>query len=101
MPYNIRIMSTYPPRKCGVGTFSRDLAGALENFTGEVNHIRVAAIDKDKLPYNIPVDLIVHQYNPESWHKAGSMDLIRIKMASTQEAQILLLWQKHSVSRDL
>ncbi|MFH1881997.1 MAG: hypothetical protein ABIL62_04720 [Planctomycetota bacterium] len=22
------------------------------------------------MPYNIPVDLIIHQYNPESWHKA-------------------------------
>ena len=53
MPHNIRIVSTCPPRKCGVGTFSRDLANALGHFTGEVGHIRVAAIDKDKLQYNI------------------------------------------------
>jgi hypothetical protein len=46
MAHNIRIVSTYPPRKCGVGTFSRDLANALENFTGEVGHVRVAVIDK-------------------------------------------------------
>ena len=67
MPHNIRIVSSYPPRKCGVGTFSRDLASALENFTGEVGHIRVAAIDKDSLPYDIPVDLTIDQYNSESW----------------------------------
>ena len=89
MPYNIRIVSTYPPRKCGVGTFSRDLAGALENFTGEVNHIRVAAIDKDKLPYNIPVDLIVHQYNPESWHKAGK-DIVARANESDNPTVVLL-----------
>ena len=53
MPHNIRIVSSYPPRRCGVGTFSRDLANALEHFTGEVGHIRVAAIDKDKLQYNV------------------------------------------------
>ena len=89
MPYNIRIVSTYPPRKCGVGTFSRDLAGALENFTGEVGHIRVAAIDKDKLPYNIPVDLIVHQYNPESWHKAGK-DIVARANESDNPTVVLL-----------
>ncbi len=89
MPYNIRIVSTYPPRKCGVGTFSRDLANALENFTGEVGHIRVAAIDKDKLPYNIPVDLIIHQYNPESWHKATE-DIVARARESANPTVVLL-----------
>jgi glycosyltransferase involved in cell wall biosynthesis len=67
MPYNIRIVSTYPPRTCGIGTFSRDLANALEHFTGEVGNVRVAAIDNDNGPYHIPVDLTIDQYNPESW----------------------------------
>ena len=57
MPYNIRIVSTYPPRRCGIGTFSRDLATALAHFTAEVGHIRVAAIDSHHGPYGIPVDL--------------------------------------------
>ncbi len=70
MPYNIRIVSTYPPRKCGVGTFSRDLANALEHFTGEVGHIRVSAIDNEGLPYDIPVDLVIDQNKPESWSHA-------------------------------
>ncbi|MBE3143375.1 MAG: hypothetical protein IMZ61_05550 [Planctomycetes bacterium] len=70
MPYNIRIVSTYPPRRCGVGTFSRDLADAMEHFTGEVGHIRVAAIDKSNLPYTIPVDLVISQYDPQSWRYA-------------------------------
>jgi len=67
MPYNIRIVSTYPPRKCGIGTFSRDLATALEHFTAEVGHIRVAAIDNGNGRYDIPVDLTIDQYNPVSW----------------------------------
>ena len=67
MPYNIRIVSTYPPRRCGIGTFSRDLASALGHFTGEVGSIRVLAVDKDSLPYDIPVDLTIDQYNPQSW----------------------------------
>ena len=53
MPYNIRIVSTYPPRRCGIGTFSRDLATALAHFTAEIGHIRIAAIDNDSGPYDI------------------------------------------------
>ncbi|MFC1653037.1 hypothetical protein ACFL3F_04890 [Planctomycetota bacterium] len=70
MPYNIRIVSTYPPRTCGIGTFSRDLANALKHFTGEVGNVRIAAIDNDNGPYHIPVDLIIDQYNDESWSYA-------------------------------
>lgn len=70
MPYNIRIVSTYPPRRCGIGTFSRDLATALAHFTAEVGHVRVAAIDHDNGPYDIPVDLTIDQYNPGSWRNA-------------------------------
>jgi len=81
MPYNIRIVSTYPPRTCGIGTFSRDLANALEHFTGEVGNVRIAAIDNDNGPYNIPVDLTIDQYNPESWHCA-----IRDIIARTNES---------------
>jgi glycosyltransferase involved in cell wall biosynthesis len=65
--YNIRIVSTYPPRKCGIGTFSRDLATALAHFTAEVGHIRVAAIDNINGRYDIPVDLRIDQYTPQSW----------------------------------
>lgn len=67
MPYDIRIISTYPPRRCGIGTFSRDLATALEHFTAEVGAIRIAAIDNGNGPYGIPVDLVIDQHNPRSW----------------------------------
>jgi len=70
MPDNIRIITTYPPRKCGIGTFSRDLATALEHFTAEVGHIRVAAIDNGSGPYGIPVDLVIDQCDPASWDNA-------------------------------
>jgi glycosyltransferase involved in cell wall biosynthesis len=46
------------------------LANALEHFTGEVGHIRVSAIDNEGLPYDIPVDLIINQFNPDSWSHA-------------------------------
>jgi glycosyltransferase involved in cell wall biosynthesis len=89
MPYNIRIVTTYPPRRCGIGTFSRDLAGALEHFTGEVGHIRIAAIDNGSGPYNVPVDLVIDQYNPESW-SFGIRDIITRAKESTNPTIIIL-----------
>ena len=70
MPYNVRIVSTFPPLRCGIGTFTRDMANALEHFTGEVGHIRVATIDDEDLSYHIPVDLVIDKFNPDSWRDA-------------------------------
>ena len=89
MPYNIRIVSTYPPRRCGIGTFSRDLATALEHFTAEVGHIRVAAIDHDNGPYRIPVDLRIDQYNPVSWRDTTGHIITRAKQSSNPTVVLL------------
>jgi glycosyltransferase involved in cell wall biosynthesis len=92
MPYNIRIVSTYPPRRCGIGTFSRNLANALSHFTGEVGHIRVAAIDNDSPGpggYNIPVDLVIDQYNPQSWLNTTE-DIVKRAKESSNPTVVLL-----------
>jgi len=89
MPYNIRMVTTYPPRRCGIGTFSRDLADALEHFTGEVGSIRIAAIDSEGLSYNIPVDLIINQYDPQSW-KYAIKDIISRAYESPNPTVVLL-----------
>ncbi len=89
MPYNIRIVSTYPPRRCGIGTFSRDLATALSHFTAEVGYIRVAAIDQKHGPYDIPVDLIIDQRNPVSWRDAVTHICSRASQSTSPTAVTL------------
>jgi len=98
MPYNIRIISTYPPRRCGIGTFSRDLANALEHFTGEVGTIRVSAIDKENLPYDIPVDLVIDQYNPQSW-KDGIKDVLA-RAKENPNPKVVLLQHEYGLDPD-
>ena len=98
MPYNIRIVSTYPPRKCGIGTFSRDLANALEHFTGEVSSIRVSAIDKEGLPYDIPVDLIIDQYSPESW--AYAIKDIMARANESPNPTVVILQHEYGLDPD-
>ncbi len=89
MAWNIRMVSTYPPRRCGIGTFCRDLSNALSQFTGEIGHIRVAAIDNNHGPYNIPVDLVIDQYNPKSWGDVTREIINRAKESNNPTAIVL------------
>jgi glycosyltransferase involved in cell wall biosynthesis len=98
MPYNIRIVSTYPPRRCGIGTFSRDLATALEHFTAEVGNIRIAAIDNGNGPYRIPVELTIDQYNPESWSNTITHIVTRSK--ETSYPTVVLLQHEYGLDPD-
>jgi glycosyltransferase involved in cell wall biosynthesis len=74
------------------------LAGALEHFTGEVGHIKVAAIDKDNGPYSIPVDLVIDQYNSDSWGLA-----VRNIIAKAEESAnptIIILQHEYGLDPD-
>ena len=98
MPYNIRIVSTYPPRRCGIGTFSRDLATALEHFTAEVGNIRIAAVDNGSGPYRIPVELTIDQYNPTSWQDTTKHILTRAQ--ETDYPTVVLLQHEYGLDPD-
>jgi len=98
MPYNIRIVSTYPPRRCGIGTFSRDLANALEHFTGEVGSIRICAIDNKNGPYDIPVDLVINQYEPHSWRYA--IQDILARAGESPNPTVVLLQHEYGLDPD-
>jgi len=98
MQYNIRIVSTYPPRRCGIGTFSRDLATALEHFTAEIGNIRIAAIDNDNGRYDIPVDLTIDQYNPVSWQDTITNIIARAKESSNPT--VVLLQHEYGLDPD-
>ncbi len=99
MAYNIRIISTYPPRRCGIATFSRNLANALSHFTGEVGHIRVAAIDNSNGPYSIPADLVIDQNNPQSW--AHTTDDIIVRASESDNPTVVLLQHEYGLDPEL
>jgi glycosyltransferase involved in cell wall biosynthesis len=98
MSYNIRMVSTYPPRRCGIGTFSRDLATALEHFTAEIGHIRIAAIDNGSGRYDIPVDLTIDQYNPVSWRDTTTHIIARAKESANPT--VVLLQHEYGLDPD-
>jgi glycosyltransferase involved in cell wall biosynthesis len=68
--FNIRLVSSYPPRVCGIARFAENLATALARFR-DVGHVRVAAISHDEGSYNLPVDIVINQYDARSWEQAA------------------------------
>jgi len=92
------MVSTYPPRRCGIGTFSRDLATALEHFTAEIGSIRIAAIDNGSGRYDIPVDLTIDQYNPVSWRDTTTHIIARAKESTN--LTVVLLQHEYGLDPD-
>jgi len=83
--YNLYFVSTYPPRNCGIGTFTRSLVDALwQNCRFRFLELGVVAIDKDGLDYHAPVDdLRIHQEKPVTYRRAASSLLTRAREATT------------------
>lgn len=98
MLYNIRMVSTYPPRRCGIGTFTRSLANALTNFSAEVGNIRIAAINNGENTYGIPVDIVIDQHNPDSW--AAAVEEITWRAGAGNIPTVAILQHEYGLDTD-
>ncbi len=50
----ILFISSYPPRECGIATYSQDLIRAMHNKFGHSFNINVCALESGKATYNYP-----------------------------------------------
>ena len=58
---SILYMSTFPPRECGIATFTKDLANAMDNKFSHVIKSKIVAMNNDIANiYNYPED-VIHQ----------------------------------------
>src|SRR5450756_2056041 len=56
-PAEILIITSYPPRECGIATYSQDLIKALNNKFSNSFSIKVCALESDDLSYQYPGDV--------------------------------------------
>ena len=70
----ILFISSYPPRECGIATYTEDLARALDNKFDKSFAISICALQAEKDIYNYPeeVKFILDTSNPASYKKTAS-----------------------------
>ena len=56
-PQSIWMLTTYPPKQCGIATFSNDLLKAVNKVYGESVSIKIAAIETTQVQRNYPPEV--------------------------------------------
>ncbi len=76
----ITFLTSYPPRECGIATFSEDLMNALNKQFNHSFQLTVAALEtEEQLDYPKEVQYLLNPTDPKSYHYfAESMNLNRV-----------------------
>ncbi|MBU2028622.1 glycosyltransferase [Patescibacteria group bacterium] len=82
-------LSTFPPRECGIATFTKDLADAFDDSFSPMEESRVVALNNneaDKFKYPKSVIIQIDQTKKESYIKAAQKlnILTKVKMICIQ-----------------
>jgi glycosyltransferase involved in cell wall biosynthesis len=67
----ILLISSYPPRECGIATFSQDLLKALDKKFSTSFKVNVCALEAGEEKHNYPpeVQYVLDTSNPNAYHK--------------------------------
>ena len=67
----ILIITTYPPRECGIATYSQDLIKSLNNKFKKSFDIKICALENGSHTYGEEVNYILETTVKESYKKLG------------------------------
>lgn len=81
-------LSTYPPRKCGIATFTEDLSGAIDKIANPRLKSKIFALNNNGNSYNYSDDVIfqINDTNVQDYLDAAQMinENEKIKLVSVQ-----------------
>jgi glycosyltransferase involved in cell wall biosynthesis len=83
----ILVISSYPPRECGIATYSQDLIKALNNKFSNSFNIKVCALESGKSDFNYPAEV---KYTLDTTHISTFMSLAE-KINNDQHIEIVLI----------
>ncbi|MBX6722474.1 MAG: glycosyltransferase, partial [Dactylosporangium sp.] len=66
----LTVVSTYPPRRCGLASYTTDLRDALA-VAAPGWRVEVCAVDRDGLAYGPQVPVVIRQDDPEDYRRAA------------------------------
>ncbi len=69
----VAYISTYPPRQCGIGTFTENLVNAMHTRARKIDEVIVVAINSRRMKYTYPdeVKFIIQEENQTDYLKAA------------------------------
>ena len=85
----IVFLSTFPPRQCGIATFTADLAGTIDQMYGPLIESRIVAIninDISRLPYSDKVIFQISQPDRKDYVRAA-LRINRLKRVALVNVQ--------------
>lgn len=83
----IVFITSYPPRECGIATYSQDLIGALNNKFSNSLSIKVCALEEGNMNYEYPDEV---KYTLDTSHIGAYHDLTE-KLNDDEHIQLVLI----------
>ena len=88
-PDQVLVLTSYPPRVCGIATYTQDLITALNRtFTGPYRYT-VCALEDRLVPRDYPSE-VTHRLNT-----ADAEDHVRLALDVDQDPRIRSVWVQH------
>ena len=85
----ILMITSYPPRKCGIATYSQDLIHAIEDKYTDSFNIKVCALQKKELNLDYPHEV---KYFLKTWIKE---DYKRLALEINKDIDIKIIYLEH------
>ena len=87
-PEDIAFLSTYPPRKCGIATFTRDLSSTIDKISNPTK-TKIIAMNDNGNSYDYPKEVIATPQDRDLW------DYIKIAKEINENDQIKAVSIQH------